>query len=455
MNYTSRFIKHIVYPSMSRWRGNRVLENVRTLKASERFSLDRLEALQLEKLKKLLRHSFLHVPAYQDFRHRLEDVERNPRSVFAEIPILRKAAFRDNRDRYLSDEANEKEMFLNRSGGSTGEPVTFYMNRYAVEFSEAARWRGLSWSGIQPWDPCLMIWGSPIELAQHQMLSFRLRERWLKNRVLIPAFALDQQKISEYRRRIERFQPAYIYGWPSSMSILAQLLLSSGGPLRVQLKGVVSTAETLSDAHRDLLKEAFGAPVINEYGAREGGILAYECPAGNLHATAENSWLEVVHPQTYQPVPEGESGLLVVTDLNNFVMPRLRYELGDLVSLSSRTCRCGRTLPILEAIDGRSDDTFITDQGILVNGQYFTNIARLLPSVTKFQIVQQSPSQILLRLKDVGLTEQDVQSFCTQIRDKMGNVSIEVERVTDIPAAASGKVRVAMRQFPLPSKHAD
>ena len=106
------------------------------------------------------------------------------------------------------------------------------------------------------------------------------------------------------------------------------------------LKAVVSTSETLEPWQAELLEKVFRCPVANEYGARDAGILAYTCPQGGIHITAENCIIEVLDPVTHEPLPDGQSGLLAITDLTNFVQPRLRYLLGDIGTISPSLCRC-------------------------------------------------------------------------------------------------------------------
>ena len=101
----------------------------------------------------------------------------------------------------------------------------------------------------------------------------------------------------------------------------------------------------------DLIARVFDCPVANEYGARDAGILAYTCPSGGIHITAENCILEVLDPVTYEPVPNGQSGVLAITDLTNYVQPRLRYMLGDMGTLSTEECCCGRRLPLVPIIE--------------------------------------------------------------------------------------------------------
>ena len=127
-------------------------------------------------------------------------------------------------------------------------------------------------------------------------------------------------------------------------------------------------------------------------------IIAYECPEGKDHLSSENMIVEIVDYATKQPVETGKSGLVVITDLNNFSMPRLRYQIGDVAALSSEKCACGRTLPILDKIEGREDDIFIAENGSYVHGVYFANLARSYPSIQQFQIIQHAREDITLKV---------------------------------------------------------
>ena len=148
----------------------------------------------------------------------------------------------------------------------------------------------------------------------------------------------------------------YIYGYAGAIALFARLMKEQGLQLKHRLKAVVSTSETLQPWQRELMEEVFQAPVVNEYGARDGGIIAYQCPEGGMHLSAENLVAEVIDLLTGELLPAGERGLLLVTDLNNFVQPRLRYQLGDEVIMSDQLCSCGRTLPLLAEVCGREDD---------------------------------------------------------------------------------------------------
>ena len=166
--------------------------------------------------------------------------------------------------------------------------------------------------------------------------------------------------MTQYVRFLNRYQPEYLYGYASALETFARLMEPSREKLRLKhLKAVVSTSETLSDLRRQSIGDTFACPVLNEYGARDAGILGYECRCGHLHITAENCILEVVDPVTLEPAAPGQSGLVVTTDLNNLAMPRLRYLLGDTATLSPEAkCPCGITLPTIQSLDGRGGCDF-------------------------------------------------------------------------------------------------
>lgn len=435
---------------MERIKGNRIRQDLIELQASEVLPLHQLKELQENKLRKLLLYSIAHVPYYREYADLKPLIENNPSEALTHFPILTKDMIRENFDRLVADEANRDTLILNRTGGSTGQPVLFYIDRQTVEYYEAARWRGLSWWDIQIGDPCVMIWGSPIELSRQQLRMQRLKDRFLKNQVFIPSFDLRREKLKEYLDLIDNFRPRYLFGWASALRLFADFMIEENRTLRTPIKAVLNTAETLHPSDREVIAKAFQCPVINEYGARDGGLLAYECPSGNMHINVETAWIEVADMQTKTPVPMGERGLVIVTDLNNFSMPRLRYQLGDVISLTEEKCACGRDLPLIKSLDGRENDTFITLDGAYVNGQFFTNLARILPTIRQFQVVQKTRTEMTLRiLLHDDLNQGDIDRFVNGILEKMGKISIQVEKVPEIERQASGKLRTSIREFPI------
>ena len=194
--------------------------------------------------------------------------------------------------------------------------------------------------------------GSPLELNKRENLIYNMKERFLKNIIFVPAYSLNPQSIQKYVNMINTQKPVYFYGYASALHLLAQLMINKNIKIKYKLKGIVSTSENLYDFQRKTIEQAFDCPVINEYGARDAGIIAYECPKGRMHISAENMIVEILDIQTNQPVEPGKPGLVVITDLNNFSMPRLRYKLGDVAALSKRVVNAVEP-SLIEKIEGR------------------------------------------------------------------------------------------------------
>ncbi|NQF14478.1 phenylacetate--CoA ligase family protein [Brevibacillus sp. HB1.3] len=453
MPTTGFLIRHVQWPLMEALKGNRIRPYMKELQATQRLSAEALTVQQREKLVKLLDHAIQNVPAYTAFAPDWSKMREMPERFLQRIPVLTKIHFRQNADQYLSQGRQTSRLIGNRTGGSTGEPTHFYLDRPTVERYEAARWFGLSWYGIRIGDPCVMIWGSPLELNAQQAGRYRWKERWLKNRMMISAYELDERHLEANLRLIRKFRPAYLYGYASALHTLAMMMLRRGITLGIPLKAVVSTAESLHEHQRQAITQAFDAPVVNEYGARDGGMIAYQCKAGSMHAFSGNCYLEVVDPITHMPLNNGHPGALLVTDLHNTVMPRLRYQIGDVVALSDSACSCNLPFPLLASIDGREDDMFLSRNGQYVHGHYFNHIVRNMDSFRTFQIVQHEPERLSLRLvkEPERFLPADEAKLLAGIRAALGQVSIHVSYVETIPPASSGKTRYAIREFPLTS----
>lgn len=450
MDLNAVAIRNILFPLMHIAKGNNTMNYVKSLQQSQFFSKEDIRKLQQEKLKKLLLHCVQYVPAYASYKNLIPDIEENAFNALTKFPVLTKYQVNNNIDNLICVNTDKTSLVPNQSGGSTGEPVRFFIDRPTAEYSESARWRGLSWWDINIGDKCLMVWGNPLELNKRENLIYNMKERFLKNIIFVSAYNLNPQSIHNYARMINLQKPKYFYGYASALYLLAQLMIKNNIKIKYKLKGIVSTSETLYDFQRETIEKAFNCPVINEYGARDAGIIAYECPSGKMHISAENMIVEILDIETREPVETGKSGLVVITDLNNFSMPRLRYVIGDVAALSEENCQCQRSLPLIEKIEGREDDIFVALNGNYVHAVYFCNLARSFPSIRQFQIIQQTKSDILLRIiKSDSFKESEVRSYINEIHKLMGPVNVKVEYTDKIEPTASGKIRYSKREFPV------
>ncbi len=452
MDFNKLFIEQALFPAMELLKGNRIRPYLKELTRSASLAPEALAALQKERLKTLLLHCIDHVPAYRDLAFLRPDILRDARAALLSFPVLSKADFRRDPSRYLADTAEKAALIENRTGGSTGEPVVFFMDRVTVEHYEAARWRGLSWWNITPGSRSVMIWGHPLELKQHEQEAFRQKERRMKNRIAISAYALYEKDMPGHVETIRAYKPEYLYGFATALYTFARLMLAQKLSLPFAPKAVVSTSETLFPHYREVIEEAFRCPVVNEYGARDGGIIAYEAPCGQMHITAENGVYEILDPLSRQPVPAGTRGLVAVTDLHNFSQPRLRYLPGDMASVTDKPCACGRGLPVMESIDGREDCLFRDATGKLFYGDIYNRFAKMLApdAVSQFQITQFGPLEAeLLVVWLPGAPRDQTEAFLAEVKNTLPGAELRVKTVDEIPKTASGKTLYAIRKFEL------
>lgn len=458
MDIIKPWIEGIVYPLMEVKNGNCIRKYLKALKSSQGYTKGQLIQLQRDKLTSLLLHCIKNVPAYQSLGLLDLDIIDDPMASLRRVPILTKQQFQSQSQQYVSKTADPSRLIVNKSGGSTGEPVVFYMDRYTVEHYEAARWRGLSWWNITPGSRSVMIWGNPVELAANQAKAYRKKDRYLKNRITISAYQLDPRRLLEYVSLINRYRPEYLYGYATAIFAFAQMMEEAKLRLSFSLKVVVSTSETLHEEQRQLIERVFSCPCINEYGARDAGILGYEAPDRKIHATFENAVIELLDPVTLRPVCDGESGLICVTDLNNLVQPRLRYILGDLATWDASSSpfsgqpdeSYSNALPVLKSLDGRQDALLISSEGMMVHGNFVSQLTRKYPDILKFQVIQhnrkEATARVILR-EDSLFPQNTLDSYRKDLESLLPGVTFAIKQVKEIPPSKSGKHRYTIREF--------
>jgi phenylacetate-CoA ligase len=290
------------------------------------------------------------------------------------------------------------------------------------------------------------LWGAPAELLrQDRLKSFR---DWLTNELLLSAFEMSPRRMDEYIDCINRFNPVCIFGYPSTLALLCEHAARHGGGLRTSaLKAVLVTGERLYDHQRTLIEHTFGVRVGDGYGSRDGGFIAHECPAGAMHVTDEFAIVEVVCADG-RPAEPGQTGEIVVTDLEAYGMPLIRYRTGDMARrpVNERDrCECGRGLSILEMVEGRSTDLLVAPDGTAKHALSLIYVLRDIESVGQFRIVQQADFSVdilVVPMYPGGLDARVRQRIRKGVAAHMGgDVACRLEEVTAIAPAASGKHR--------------
>jgi phenylacetate-CoA ligase len=402
-------------PIHERLRGRKTLKYFHRLEQEESESPEALEALQLQKLRRLVRHCVAHVPYYENALQEMgvSTVEELDLKAFSRLPVLEKTPIREKTNSFLARHF-AGTLIPYSTGGSTGEPLAFFTDVDKESWHKAHDWRCRSWFGVRPGDRQIDLWGSPIELKKLSLLR-RLKDRWLLNHWVLPAFDLREARLEEYCKVVRAFKPRVLYGYPSALTILAQFVNDRPGLLKgYRPRLVACTSEMLYPHQRELIHEALRCPVANEYGSRDGGLIAHECPEGGLHIAAEHVLLEVDAPDS------AGVGDLIITNLDGFGMPFLRYRIGDRGSIDERPCACGRALPVMQDLAGRANDLLMGADGVAIHPLAAVYLLRpYRRKLRQFRITQRQDLGLSIELSCLEtLDEADL----NRIKDGMAEV---------------------------------
>lgn len=444
MSLYSSFCAGVLFPLHERIKGHDSVARRRQLEKSQWWTVDELRQAQADKMRAFLGKIGTSVPYYRDLFQRLNfDVSsvRSP-AALTTLPLLTKRMIRDNVDQMKAVDHGPLSRY--NTGGSSGEPLIFYMGKARKSHDVAAKWRATRWWGVDIGEKELVVWGSPVELNAQDRIK-RLRDSLMRSH-LLPAFEMSKGKLDEFVRTILATRPAMLFGYPSSLSLIGQHALTMGYRLdNLGIKVVFVTSERLYDAQRNTISTAFGCPVANGYGARDAGFIAHECPSGSLHISAEDLIVETVRPDGTSTLA-GEAGEIVVTHLATADFPFVRYKTGDVGLLTDRRCACGRSLPILEDIQGRTTDFVVAQDGTVMHGLALIYSVRDRPGVEQFKIEQMSLDLTIVHLvAGPAFTAQEESIVVRDFKARLGQrVEIRVERSASIPNEQSGKFRYVL-----------
>ena len=398
--------------------------------------------LQFERLQALLQDVAVHVPYYRELFARIDFDPAAVRSVadLQALPFLTKAEIRAHSDALRADDAKDLARF--NTGGSSGEPLIFFIGTERVTHDVAAKWRATRWWDVDIGDREIVVWGSPIELGTQDRV--RLVRDTLMRTELLPAFEMSDAKVDGFIARIRERRPKMLFGYPSAISHIALRAERRGVRLDdLGVKVVFCTSERLYDHQRETIRRLLGCPVANGYGGRDAGFIAHECPSGNMHVTAEDIVVEIIDGAG-KVLPPGQSGEIVVTHLATRDYPFIRYRTGDIGTLGEEACPCGRGLLILKDIQGRSTDFVVAQDGTVMHGLALIYVLRDIPGVARFKIVQESLDLTRVWVESNAEFDSSIsrETITAGLKARLGQtVEVDVQMVEMLPAEKSGKHR--------------
>ncbi|HKR60142.1 MAG TPA: hypothetical protein VJS64_10450 [Pyrinomonadaceae bacterium] len=363
--------------------GRRFSEATQRLQQAQWLPKEDLQARTEARLARLLRHAAEHTPFYRESYRKLGLSTNDLRTIadLTHLPVIRKSDHRRySPDYFLAANLPAYRRLHESTSGSTGEPFQFYLDRESLPVLMANHAFSDDWYGLGPFDRSVRFRGprppadassedGPFHAKLRRMATSRLQvlyEEWTQERISV--WEVGSEWAESIYERIEAFHPAFVVGYASAIATVADELLKRDLQLSRPVRGVITEAEPLTPARRQLIQQYFGAPIGNRYGLRELGSYNLQSCAEEpeqFHVITEQVICEIVR-EDGTPAETGEVGHLVFTDLHNFVEPFIRYDSGDLAIAGDGPCRCGRSLPVIKYLEGRSQECLRTRSGKLI-----------------------------------------------------------------------------------------
>jgi phenylacetate-CoA ligase len=413
------------------------------------FSKEDILKIQWMKLDLLLKVCLNDVPFYKNFFNSscitLENIKS--KIFIQQLPIVSRSDLINNYESFISKKINPNSLKISTTGGSTGTPVKIGMDPSLVR--EVPKWQMFSWWGLSPSDNMATIYrGLPVQGLKKIGLDFI---NWPQKTVRLDATDITADKIETFINECQQVKPKLIHGYVGAIDAIADYILDhkiSFPSPRV----IWTTAAPITAVQVSKIERAFGAPVCDQYGCSELYFIAAECPSKNgLHIFADSVKVEILDDND-QPMPDGEYGRIVITNLNDHAFPLIRYANGDVGRLLTHECSCGMKLPLLDKVKGRISDNISLPNGTVLSGEYLTTLFDdYTDAVKQFQVVQEKTNKVIVKtVFHDHVSDQESVRILLNVKNELDQrirqqVPLAVEKVKSI-TMVKGKLQFIIKE---------
>ena len=415
------------------------------------YSRGELEDYQNEKLRMLINHIYENVTYYQKIMRGTKLVPSDIKNIkdLHKLPILTKKDVKENYKELISKSSGR--LWEGHSSGTTGSPVDVLWDSNTIAVHNAAIWRHRQWTGFEFGRPYATLLGRVIvPINQKKPPFWRYNKPW--NQLFLSSFHLDEKNLPFYFEAMKQYGIEAMQAYPSTIYILARYLQQAGEYF--PLKYIFTSSETLLTMQRDVIEERFCCKVFDCYGLAERVMYSGECSMHmGHHLYMEYGIAEIVNERN-ENLDDGKYGRIIATGFNNFGMPLVRYEVGDVTTYKVNQCPCGRGLPLLEAVTTKAEDIVITPDGRFISPSVLTHPFKPMHNIEKSQLIQESHDHLLIKVvKRDGYTEKDTEVLLREMHKRVGEkMRVTIEYVEDIERSQNGKYRWVISRLPLKYK---
>ena len=426
--------------------GRRAQAYLKQLNASEFSSLSDLEGIQNDKLKKLIEEAYENVPYYRNIMDQKKLIPSDIKTAddLKLLPVLTKQIIRDNLSDLVNLKYNKKKLIHIATGGTTGTPMSFFFSKHelAVRCAHLERWKKIA--GVKQFDRFMYIaddrnaYNNPRYEGTFMHTGF----------FFMASFGLDDELMWKYYRNIKKFKPVYLRGYASGCYILADFFKRQ--KIEYPLKAVMTSSDTLFPHQRKVIEDVFSCKVFDFYHQSEDVVIATECEYHDGHHINMESCIVEMVDENDNTLSDGETGMMVGTQLENFSMPLIRYDTGDMGSITREKCSCGRNHIRIKDLFGRKDDIIITPDGKKI-GPAGMSIAMkdLYEEILETQYIQKTRDELIVKIVATDkYTSESEKKLEKEIREQVGNlIKLNFTKVSRIPKTMRGKHRLIISEI--------
>ncbi len=432
----------LVFPIGDRILGTHIMKFLNELEEKQWWTPEKIKIEQDDKLNKLIKHSYENVPYWRKLFNKLKlrPSDIKTKDDLWKLPVLSKDDIRKNLDSMLAENFPKKRFIEKHSSGSTGEPLKYYVDKEKYSLSLASMFRFWEWAGYEFGQKWVRV-----QLWPHSKLSEKVLDK-LARCTYIGTYKFDDEAIEKAALLIKRRKPKIIRGYTSAIYLIAKFMKENNLE-KFMAQAVITTSETIFPHYRSLIEEQFDCKVYDIYGG-EGMVLCGQCEKGNYHIDDNNVIVELLGDDGNNAQSD-ELGNIIVTDLNNFAMPFIRYKIQDLGKPSDGICSCGRGLSLMGSVEGRDSDIIRTLDGKYLMVQFFVVFFEYLEGVEQFQVIQRELDEIEIKIvKNDKFTKKDMENIEKAIKEGGGEgLKVYFSFVDDIPVERSGKRRFIISEL--------
>ena len=359
-------------------------------------------------------------------------------AILSMFPVLEKSDYRDAPESFIASDIPRGRLMQGRTSGTTGSALPLWYTAETLAEEYAAVWRLRRWQGVDIDDPHFSFGGQLVVPVQQDRPPFWRRNAW-GGQTLFSLYHMTKGNLPAYIEAMHELPAVYVQGYPSSLHLLGRAMLESGRSLPAgKIKAIFPSSESLLAFQREVIEEAFAAPIFDRYGTSEFVVSMTGCALGRLHLDMEFGIVEV---EIQEETEDYVRGPLLVTGLGNAATPFIRYRIGDVGTRSKHACACGRPGDVFLDVDGRVEDYVVTPDGRWVGR--LDHVFKDQLDIAEAQILQDDADSIEVRV--VPRASFDARSelgLRKEIHSRLGDeIRIDLRCVDEIPREANGKFR--------------